>query len=131
MLIDAPQSTHAQMSPKLMEHARRRIHPPQPGKTSPAGLFGQLGDQKIEGMRGCQQRQQMHPPQLGRTQIVPPTSREIARKQRSDEVIRHIAGELFEQCGGADGRQRSCHPRTLPQVTLGFTPSYIGLATLF
>jgi hypothetical protein len=62
MLIDLPQSAHAHLAAKLMQHPRRRPHAPQPGEPPPSGLFGQLRHDQIERMRGRQSRQQMHAP---------------------------------------------------------------------
>ena len=109
MLIDLPQSAHAHPPAKLMEHASRRDHTPQAGKPAPGRLFRQLRDDEIERTRGGQPRQQMHAPQLRRAQNVTPTAGEIAGTELGDKVVRHIAGELFEQRVSADGRQKSCH----------------------
>jgi len=62
MLIDGPQPADAHMSPKLMEHPGGGQRVSQPGKVPPRRLFGQLGYEQIEWMRGRQHRQQMRAP---------------------------------------------------------------------
>ena len=51
----------------------------------------------------------MHSPELDRTQSVAPSTGAGARTDLSDEVIRHIALDLFEQGIGADRWQRWRH----------------------
>ena len=87
MLIDASQSTHAHSLPKLMEHPGGGQRAPQPGKTPPRDLFGQLRHEQIERMRGRQHRQQMRAPQLHRTQGVPPPAGEVARANPGTELM--------------------------------------------
>ena len=104
MLIDRAQSADAHAAPKLMEHPGGGQRAPQPGEAPPRDLFGQLRHDQIERMRGGQHRQQMRAPQLGRTQGVPPSARELAWTNRSDEVIGGVGTQQFEQLAGADRR---------------------------
>jgi hypothetical protein len=150
MLINLAQSAYPQTITKLMEHARAGQLPAQVAETPPGSLFGQLGHQQVERMGGGEQRQQMHPPQLGRTQGTTPPARELAGRERLDEVIGHERRQQFQQPIGAGGRKKNSHARTLTgrasktnppksakpswqeQFTRTFgTPSTVGLTSFF
>ena len=122
MLIDGAQPAHPHSLPKLMKHPGGGQRTPQPGEAPPRHLFGQLGHQEIERMRGSQPRQQMRAPQLRRTQGVPPTTGELARAYFRNQIIRGVGTQQFKQAGGADGRQSQTHALTLTQTTLQDTP---------
>jgi hypothetical protein len=109
MLIDPAQSAHAEGSTEFVQHARGGTLPAQAGKAPPRGLFGQLGDEQVEGMGGSQQRQQMGTPELGRAQSVTPPAGEMAWTDGGDEVIRHIGTEQIQQADGAHRRQNATH----------------------
>jgi hypothetical protein len=109
MLVDPPQSAHAHLLAELGKHPRARELSPQPGEPSPGRLFGQLGDDQVQGMGGGQHGQQMRAPELGGTQVMPPATGNRARTPSSTEVIGNIIGKHFEQGNGANGRQRGNH----------------------
>ena len=122
MLIDAAQSAHVHRLTKLMQHPGGGQRAPQPGEVPPRGLFGQLGREEVEGMRGSQHRQEMRAPQLRRAQDVPPPASEVVRAKLGDEVIRGVRTQQFKQAVGADGRQSQTHAQTLPQTSAPNTP---------
>jgi hypothetical protein len=122
MLIDGAQPVHPHGLPKLMEHPRRGQSAPQPGEAPPPGLFGQLGHEQIERMRGGQHRQQMRAPQLRRTQGMPPPAGKVAWPNLGNEVVRDVRTHQFEQLAGANGRQSQTHARTLTQPRRQNTP---------
>lgn len=122
MLIDGTQPAHAHSLSKLMEHPGGGQRAPQPGEAPPRPMFGQLGHEEIERMRGSQPRQQMGAPQLRRTQGVPPPAGELARANFGNEIIRSVGTQQFEQAHGADGRQNQTHAWILTQTTLQHTP---------
>jgi hypothetical protein len=109
MLIDGPQPVHAHGLSKLMEHPRRGQCAPQPGEAPPRGLFGQLGHEQIERMRGGQHRQQMRAPQLRRTQRMPPPAGNVARTNLGNAVVGDVRTHQFEQLAGANGGQSQTH----------------------
>jgi hypothetical protein len=109
MLIDGPQPVHAHGLAKLMEHPRRGQCAPQPGEAPPRGLFGQLGHEQIERMRGGQHRQQMRAPQLRRTQRMPPPAGNVARTNLGNAVVGDVRTHQFEQLAGANGGQSQTH----------------------
>ena len=104
MLVDGAQPAHAHSLPKLMDHPGGGQRVPQPGEAPPRDLFRQLRHEEIERMRGSQHRQQMRAPQLRRTQGVPPPAGEAARTNFTNEVIRCVGTQQFEQAGGPDAR---------------------------
>jgi hypothetical protein len=122
MMIDRPQPVHANGLSKLMEHPGRGQCAPQPGKAPPRGLFGQLGHEQIERMRGRQHRQQMRAPQLRRTQGVPPPAGKVARANLGNEIVGDVWTHQFEQAAGADRRQSQTHDWTLTQPLQQNTP---------
>ena len=109
MLVDPPQPAHAHLLAELRKHPRARELSPQPGEAAPGRLFGQLGDDQVQGMGGSEHRQQMRAPELGRAQAMPPAPGESARTQSSNEVIGNMSGKHFEQGNGANGRKRGNH----------------------
>ncbi len=113
MLVDAPQSLHAQAGAELVEHPGGGTVTPQPCEPPPCRLFGQLRDEEIERTGHREQRQQMHPPELRRTESVAATAGAFAREKLSDEVIGHVIVEHFEQRVCSNRRQRGCHAGTL------------------
>jgi hypothetical protein len=123
MLIDPPQTTHAGLRAKLVEHARGWQRPPQAGKSPPCGLFGQLGRQQIEGVGARQHRQQMHPPKLRRTQLMPPPAGEGAWTNLRNGIVRHVWGQKFQQRVSADRRQRIHRDRILTGNDPSVTPT--------
>ena len=122
MLIEPPQSAHADLLAKFMQHPRRRQLAAQPGKPSPRGLFGQLRHQQVQGTGGRQPRQQMHAPELGRTQVVATPAGESAGQKFADEAIGYVVANLFEQGVGANRRQRDAHALTLTEPSALATP---------
>ena len=122
MLIDPPQSAHADLPAKFMQHPRRRQLAAQPGKPSPRGLFGQLRHQQVQGTGGRQPRQQMHAPEWGRTQVVATPTGEGARQKFGDEAIGDVVGNLLEQGVGANRWQSEAHARTLTETSALATP---------
>jgi hypothetical protein len=109
MGVDAAQAVHANLRAEFIEHPGRGAGAAQPGKASPDGLFGKLGDQKIDRVCAGQQRQQMHSPQLRRAQLMPPPARRCAGEKSGYEIIGYQFAEKFEQGVGARGRKKSIH----------------------
>lgn len=105
MLVDAAQTTHAKVIAELMEHSCRGTVAAQSREPSPRRLLGQLSNEQVQGMGGGQQREQMRAPELRRAQSVAATAGALARTELSNEVIRHIGIEAFEQRARADHRQ--------------------------
>jgi len=128
MLIDPPQSAHADLLAKLMQHPRRRRLPAQPGEPPPHGLLRQLRHQQVQRMGRGQHRQQMDAPELGRTQGVAPATSKSAHTNLRNHAIRDIIRKPFQQSIGADRRQSCAHTQTLPESAALATPSFIGQA---
>ena len=113
MLVDAPQSLHAQVGAELVEHPGGGTVTPQPREPPPRRLLGQLCDEEIERTGRRQQRQQMHPPELRRAESVAATAGVLPWEELGDEVIGHVIVEHFEQRVSSNRRQSGCHAGTL------------------
>jgi hypothetical protein len=109
MLVDPPQPAHAHLLTELGKHPRARKVSPQPGETSPGGLFRQLCHDQVQRMGGGQHCQQMRAPELGGAQVMPSATGKSARPPSGNEVIGNIIGKHFEQGTGTNGRQRGNH----------------------
>ena len=109
IVIDGAECADAQALPKLMKHPGRGQRAPQPGEPAPRRLFRELRHEEIERMRGSQHCQQMRAPQLSGTQRVPPPTRELARTNLGNEVIRSVRTQQFKKLAGADRRQNQTH----------------------
>jgi hypothetical protein len=81
----------------------------QVGEASPVPLLGQHLQQQIEGVRGCQQDQQMQTPELGRTEGMSPTAASARRKDVVDEIVGNIRREFLEESGRTSRRKQGIH----------------------
>jgi len=122
MLVDPPQTAHANLPAELGEHPRGRELSPQPGESSPSGLFGQLRHDQVQGMGGGQHRQQMNAPDLCGAQVMPSAPGESPWTKVGDEIIGNKNGKPFKQGNGADRRQRGKHAQTLTESSAADTP---------
>lgn len=89
MLVDPPQSGHAQPRPKLVQHphighavlaAQARESPPRP-------LLRQHFDQQVQGMHRREQTQQVNAKELGGGVCVVPTAGATVRPSLIDEIV--------------------------------------------
>lgn len=113
MLVDPPQSGHAQPGAKLMQHPHIR-HPvlaAEAREGSPSPLLRQQLDQQVQGMHRREQAQQMHAKELGRGVRVAPAAGAALRPGLIDEIVGHQRIQAFQQRHGAGGRQVGIHAR--------------------
>jgi hypothetical protein len=81
----------------------------QMGKLPPGALLRQHLEQQIEGVSGCQQRQQMDAPQLRRAEMTLPTTRVGVRPLFAEKSVGNERRELIEQRSGAGHRKQRIH----------------------
>ena len=105
-VVDAPPPAAAQAGAKRMEHAHVRQVPlvGQPGESAPLALLRQQGQQEVEGMDRCQQRQEMHAPKLGGAKFWLWAPGEAPLPVLVDEVVWNVGIKPVEKFGGAGGR---------------------------
>ncbi len=77
----------------------------QVGEASPVPLLGQHLQQQIEGVRGCQQGEQMQTPELGRTEGMSSTAASAGGKELVDEIVGNIRREFLEERGRTGRRE--------------------------
>ena len=113
MLVDPPQSGHAQPRPKLVQHphighpvlaAQVREAPPRP-------LLRQHFDQQVQGMNRREQTQQVNTKELGGGVFAVPTAGATVRPDSIDEIVGDQRIQEIKQRHGAGGRKVGIHAR--------------------
>ena len=111
LVVDGSQTRYSHPRPKLVEHAHIWCAMPlgEPRKLAPSPLFGQQGDQLVEGMGRRQHRQQVDSPQLCGAQAPMRTPARAPVPVLVDEVVGNIRIHQSKQSRRTRRRQCRIH----------------------
>jgi hypothetical protein len=113
VLIDAPQSRHAQPCPELVQHAHagHLVLVAQTGKLPPSALLWQHLHQQIQGMDRSEQTQQVHSIELRSGVLSMSAAGVTGGPTLINEIIGNERSQQFEQFGCASRRKIGIHSR--------------------
>ena len=120
MLIDLPQSCDPHTRPELVQHAHigHSALAAQAGKLSPRTLLRQHFHQKIQGMNGREQAQQMDAKELSGGVLAVSAAGAAVGPALIDKIVGDERSQQVEQCGRAGGRKVGVHEEQPTAVIL-------------